>query len=196
MAKDSSRISCKRPRPPIRAESGKYQLGVLTKTYPHCCEIGGTWGGIGLGDIHLESNQNTVYIYIKIKNQGISVDPWDMIDRDCESISSTQKKYPYPHLSESKGRERSFPTRFAPRQWKENFHLWWMMLMSLRSTQHHFGRAIYSKIHRVWYTTLGGLLCHQQYQCAIEAFANDIHGFLWMIGRSAIWHLLILHING
>ena len=64
MAKDSSRISCKRPRPPIRAESGKYQLGVLTKTYPHCCEIGGTWGGIGLGDIHLESNQNTVYIYI------------------------------------------------------------------------------------------------------------------------------------
>lgn len=195
MAKDSSRISCKRPRPPIRAESGKYQLGVLTKTYPHCCEIGGTWGGIGLGDIHLESNQNTVYIYIKIKNQGISVDPWDMIDRDCESISSTEKKYPIPTYQNPRA-EREASLQDLHQGSEKKTSTCDMMLMSLRSTQHHFGRAIYSKIHRVWYTTLGGLLCHQQYQCAIEAFANDIHGFLWMIGRSAIWHLLILNING
>ena len=34
IAREASRISCKRPSPAIRAERGKYQLGVLTKTYP------------------------------------------------------------------------------------------------------------------------------------------------------------------
>ena len=108
MAKDSSRISCKRPRPPIRAESGKYQLGVLTKTYPHCCEIGGTWGELSLGDIHLiqskyYQNQESWYI-----GRSLRYDRPRMckVKQKLKIYFFNAKEVSYHHISESKGRER------------------------------------------------------------------------------------------